>query len=193
MLVPHVDALIKRRFASHHGVLPAISRYELESIGYAVLHIIRALVDNEGFDVSWVSLSDDDLEFIQYFDRQRIERVKFAIHTAEKSATRIDHDRLDTIVANGWDSYVVQCPVCRSGSLLDGYTVLAVGGDEDGLSTNLDFFATSFHCDECGLDLLDSEEIKLVKLDTIFDRSAELDRWFSDHEDFSNWYLDESL
>ena len=192
-MLPHINALIKRSDACLHSVLPSLNMYEFERIGYAVINIIRALGHDKSFEASWLSLSEDDLAYMKRFEKNRHDRVRLAVLKAKKSSSKREHDHFDTVYAHDWNHHVAVCPVCRSQGLMEGYTVLAVGQDEDGFSSNLDFFATTYHCDECGLTLNDSEEMKLVKLDTIYDRSSELDRWFAEHEDFSDWYLNGSM
>ena len=57
------------------------------------------------------------------------------------------------------------------------------------LTTALHFFIGKHG----GLPLLnDIEELKPADMNTIYDRSDEPDKWFEEHEDFSDWYLDKN-
>jgi hypothetical protein len=82
-----------------------------------------------------------------------------------------------------WDVFTAGCPICGSEGLIFGYTDLSGEFEEDGSgSYRLDFLADSFQCDECGLILDDTEELRLVDMETYYDRSSELDQWFSEQE-----------
>ena len=60
--------------------------------------------------------------------------------------------------------------------------MLAVSEDEEGINPSLDFFASGFHCWECGLKLYDSEELRLAGMNTLYDRSGDIDRWFTERD-----------
>ena len=124
------------------------------------------------------------------FELKRNERVEMAFEQAQHKSAEITPDHMGTIAAYSWETFVTHCPVCKINGLLEGYTELAIGEDEDGHYPTLDFFATSFICDECGLTLHDIEELKLVNMSILYDRTGELDKWFKEHETVLNWYLD---
>ena len=74
--------------------------------------------------------------------------------------------------------------------MMNGFTELAVTEDEEGEFTSLDFFSVSFDCHVCGLSLNDVEELKLAKMSILYDRTDEIHHWFSEHNYFSEWYLE---
>lgn len=76
--------------------------------------------------------------------------------------------------------FVFACPICESWGILNGYTEDDLVEDEDGAFPALGFFAEAFNCDECGLSLEDVEELKLAGIDTHYDRSDDIDRWFAE-------------
>jgi len=188
-LMPHIALLTRWRHPSLHGIMPDLNRYEFERIGYAVLSIAEALRGDKSYDFPWYSLSEYDTEFMRIFDTQRMERVEHALKQASSMAKEITGDSLRTVVAHNWDTFVTVCPVCRASGLLKGYTELAVGEDEDGPYPNLDFFATTFRCEECELILYDSEELHLANMNTLYDRSNEIEKWFMEHRNNMDWYM----
>ena len=192
LLQPHINVLSRWRNASLHGILPALNTYEFEKIGLAVLTIVTSLITDETFHYSWYTLTENDTCFLQDFEAKRKERVTIALEQAKHKSPETIPGNLEVVIAHNWETFTTGCPVCKSSSLLEGYTELAIGEDEDGPYPSLDFFATTFHCEECGLTLYDIEELRLANMNTIYDRSDELDKWFREHVDFSDLYLDKN-
>ncbi|MFC1693685.1 hypothetical protein ACFL1R_09290 [Candidatus Latescibacterota bacterium] len=190
LLLPHISFFSKCRKQSLHFALSSLNLYDFERIVYGVLQIVMSLSREETIDFSWYYVTDNDKEFLQNFESKRVERVKLTIEKAKENLGEVDIDRSESLFAHDWESYVTTCPVCTSNGLLEGYTEMAIGEDEDGSYPMLDFFGISFHCEECGLILNDIEELKLARMNILYDRSNELDRWFEKHEDFTGWFLD---
>ena len=149
IFMPHINFLSRWKNASLKGTLPAFNMYEFERIGFAVLNIVISLINDNSFPYSWYTLTDDDKNFIQDFESKCKERVQLAIIQAKQNMSKITSDQIGVIVANNWETLTFACPVCKINGLLKGYTELSIGKDEDGPYPALDFFATSFHCEEC--------------------------------------------
>ena len=189
LLMPHINFLSKWRHTSLHGFLLPLHKFEFERIGFAVLSVIISLINDHSFHYSWYILTEDDKSFLRDFESKRNERVTMAVERAKNKSSETSSDHLDVIVAHNWETFPTNCPVCDFIGLLTGYTELALAEDEDGSSPTLDFFAITFTCEECGLSLNDIEELKLAGMNTLYDRSNDLDKWFKEHEDSSDLYL----
>ncbi len=186
-LMSHAGLLSRLREPSLHGIVPALNSYDLGRVGMTVLAIAETIGNEETFPYTWYSLSGEDTAFVREFEELREERVRLALSQAKRSAHDEIHDGLHTVVARGWKSHATSCPVCRSEGLLDGYTELAMADDEEGAFPSLDFFAVSFRCDECRLKLYDFEEMKIAGMDTLYDRSDDIDQWFHEFGDLPEW------
>jgi len=185
ILMPHVNVLASLRRASLTDLIPDLTGFDIDRIGYAAITIVDSVASDESYDYVWHFLTEDDRAFLRLFEEKRGERVRMSVEQARQATHGERVERLDTVVSTGWDSYVTICPVCKSAAGIDGYTALAVGGDEDGDYPMLDFFATAFKCSNCGLVLYDTDEMKIAGLTTIIDRSDDIDRWFEDHGGYS--------
>jgi len=189
LLLPHATVLAKLRFPSLHGIVPALDGFTLDRAGYTVLSIVEALNNEETFPHSWYSLTEEDKTFLRETGQKRRHRVKQAIARAKESSREILDEPVHSAGSSGWDTLGTLCPVCRAGSILSGYTELAVAEDEDGPYPTLDFFATGFRCDECRLVLFDYEELRLAGMNTLYDRTADIDTWFRESGGLSDWEL----
>lgn len=175
-LSAHFQLLSRCRNTSVHFVLPSFQKYELERIAYLALRLA---------DITGVprSLTKDDKKFLLDFKAERIERVKKKIEEAKEKAKHISS--VDTSLSiGGWEEHVTQCPVCSSDGILSGTTDIGFDapfeqGEEP--EPRLDFFADNFICQQCGLELDDSEELRLAGMDLVYDRSSDLEEW---HRDF---------
>lgn len=183
VLLTHLDILSGKRAASLHGIMTDVSTFDLDRVGYAALQVVGSLANDPGFRYSWYTPSERDEAFLAEFEDRRRERVAAALKQAAVRIGKehIEIDEQEVLVAPGWDNLVTRCPVCDANCLLSGYTELSLDAEEEGLEPSLDFFAVSGVCRACGLMLYDSTEIQLARMNTIYDRSGDLDRWFADH------------
>ncbi len=182
LYMPHLRVLDELSGPSLHTILRPLDRFTSERIGYAVLGVVSTLGADESFTSLWYTLSKEDTGFVQAFEKRREERVLLGLEQARQKSGDHPPETASTVVSHGWEDFAVVCPVCHFSGLLEGYTELAIGEDEEGMSPSLDFFASGYHCEECGLTLYDSEELKLANMNTLYDRSDEIDRWFIDHD-----------
>lgn len=181
-LQPHLRLLSRCRNLSIHSALPSFQKYELDRTAYLALQLFLKLDEKQAFRYTSYFLTQEDKKFLETFQDERIERVQKAIQMAKEKSRKIEGGR-SYILIDSWENYVTSCPICGSDGILDGYTELSGEMDEDGLSNPfLDFFATAFHCDDCGLSLEDVEELELAGMEIHYDRSSELDKWFSELE-----------
>ena len=188
LLLPHVDLLIERGERSHHNILPPFELFDFQRSCYAALQMLSYLGEDKSSRLVYYTLTDRDKKFINTFERVRIERVKMAIEQANSNAYSMAAEHADAIVAHSWESYVTRCPVCGYNGYLTGYSEMAVGKDEEGPKPSLDFFATTFSCDVCGLKLNDIEELKLANMSILYDRSEDIDQWFHDRKESFDWF-----
>jgi hypothetical protein len=165
-----------------HGAIPSFKKYDLERTAYLSLKIYELLNIDSIFGTNCYKISKEDETFISSFDRLREVRVRNAMQDARKKADRIDFSS-HSWIGHDWALLVGECPVCKSAGILVGDTEFSVESDiisDDGTG-HLTFVADSFECDECGLKLLDSEELKLVNLETMYDRDNDLDIWIREN------------
>jgi len=181
----HFRVISKSRNASVHSVFPSLKKYEIERVAYVALQLLESIKDSSLFKFSYLSLSDNDKDFLSKFQEDRIERVKKAIEKAKEKAHKVEGAG-SSISVDSWEIYTTSCPVCESDALLIGYTEPYAEQEEvDFWSLGLNFFADSFGCDNCGLTLEDSEEIRLSGIDTNYDRTDEIDNYpFDDPGDY---------
>ncbi len=191
-LLPHTNFLFRWKDASLGGILPSFNMYEFERIGFAVFTILISLINDDTFPYVWYTLTEDDNAFLADFESKRIERVKLALKQSQQSASELSSDQVGVLIAHDWETFVIECPACKLNGLSEGFCEIAIGKDEDGPNPTLDFFASSFFCEECGLKLYDVEEMRLADMNTIYNRSHELEKWLKERDYVSDWYLDKN-
>jgi hypothetical protein len=187
-LLPYFEFIAARRDATFHGVLSPLEPYELERAGYGVLQTVQSLERDAAFSHIAYMMSDADKAFLERFSVKRAERLSLALEQAKHALTESAPKRKPEVP--GWNVYTAFCPVCRSEAYLHGYTELSLGRDEEGVAPALDFFAVSFSCPRCGLILYDFDELKFAGMATLYDRSGELDAWFSERGSFPEWEME---
>ncbi len=188
-LLPHLAFLAGRAEASLHGALPALSPYELERTGYVVLQTVLSLAGDPAYTCFCYTVTGEDSHFLDGFAARRVERVSLALDRGRLAGAAAAAEKAWPGFS-GWNVLAVPCPACGGASVLEGYTEFSLGSDEDGPVPALDFFAVSLACPRCGLALRDLEELQLAGLGTIIDRSADLDRWFTEHNGFAEWGME---
>lgn len=168
----HLRFLAKHRNTSVHSVLPVLKKYEIERAAFVALQLIESLKDTDLFKYYYRQITVKDKEFMKSFREERLERVRKIIDKAKEKAQKLP-ESTQFISVDNWEEYVTSCPICGNDALIEGYTELHAEEDVRGL----EFFADTFHCEICGLKLEDSEELRLAGIDTIYDRSSEVDEW----------------
>ena len=183
MLQPYFKFLSKIRNLSVHASLPSFQKYDLDKIAYLCLSVLEILKDIGTFKYYIYCLTKKDEEIIKSFDAERIERVRKKIEMAKDKSKKLGKSEY-LVSVDDWESFVTDCPVCKSEGVLSGYTEISevfVDNNDTTLQT-LDFFASSFECSACALFLDDVKELELAGMDVIYDRSDELNKWFKDWE-----------
>lgn len=182
MLQSYFRFLSRTRNLSVHASLPSFQKYDLEKIAYLSLHVLELLENTKAFKYEGYYLTKKDKKFIESFDAERIERVRKKVEMAKEKSRKIEHETFIG-TADEWELFTTDCPICNSEGMLSGYTEISGELDENGIqSPSLDFFADSFECSACGLVLDDVKELELAGMDTVYDRSVDLDRWYRDSE-----------
>ncbi|MCE5250910.1 hypothetical protein LLG96_11880 [bacterium] len=190
LLLPHLRFLSMWGNKLGHNAQIPIEPFEFERSGYAVFQILSLLNENESSNLVYHTLTDTDRQFMASFETMRIERVKMAIDQAKSQAYEFSERGIEAIMSQNWDTFTAQCPICGYRGHLYGYTEIAIGEAEDGPQASLDFFATMYNCDGCGLKLNDIEEMMLANMAILYDRSEDLDRWFHDHRASADWFFE---
>lgn len=170
----HLRFLSSCRNAAVHSFLPSYRAYELDRTAYLGLNLFDHFRIKKVFKHLFFTPSDPDKKFLKEFDSERIIRVQKAVEEARSKAKKTPHQSCMSV--DDWHVYVVNCPVCENDAILSGYTDISYSRDEGG-SQYLTFFADSFECEECGLSLSDTEELRLAGLETVHDRDSELERY----------------
>ncbi|MFA5315806.1 MAG: hypothetical protein WC369_00070 [Dehalococcoidales bacterium] len=170
------------RNASVHAVLPSFQRFELERLGFLTLRLYGILVNTKNMYKYSYYLTENDKQFFLTYKSERIELVKKKIEEAIEKSKHITTGRA-SLSTEGWEFYSTECPICGGGAVLTGYTEIQydIISEESPPDENLDFIADSFECDDCGLKLNDSAELKLARIDLHYDRSDELEQWHEDN------------
>lgn len=166
-----------------HGSLPTFHRFDLERVTFSSLRLFQYLDGKKEFQSSIYSLSDEDELFLKRYDDQRVERVKEAIDVAKRNVKKLKYAASSVGTAEDWDTLVVQCPVCKSEGEAGGYCdpVLVPAYDEGEMPIGLNFYAGSFKCSNCELELADEDELELAGIATKYERNEDLSGWLNDN------------
>lgn len=174
---PYFKLLSSVRDISVHASLPSFQRYDLERIAYAALQLSNFLNEEDVLASRSYDNKKKDKEFLATYAKERVERVERKIEAAKKQSKEIKHPIVPPS-AEGWESYVIECPICSCSGILEGDTETSGEGfSVDYEDYGLTFLAEGFKCEPCGLELTDTEELKLAGIETVYDRSDELDEW----------------
>jgi hypothetical protein len=176
---PYLTLISSIRNISVHAALPRFQRYDLERVAYISTIIFDFAVNEKVFSYFYSLISEKNNTFLKNYDCNRIERVQKAIDLARNKSKEIEHLGTMILSSNEWEYMVISCPVCGSDAFINGYTdEYANGEDEPGLM----FYADSFQCEDCGLELIDSQELRLAGINLCHDRSEEIDRFYPPDE-----------
>jgi hypothetical protein len=180
---PYLKLLSQTRNASVHAALPSFHAFDLSRTAYLALRIYLLLEDKKSFGkYTRYVLSKKDTEFLESYEAERESRVRLKVERAKVQSKKAETMH---IVVDDWETYVTSCPICGNDALLEGYTDIGAEMDEDGDSEPyLTFFANSFECEACGLNLTDSKELNLAGIEEFYDRSEDLNTWFEDEEEY---------
>lgn len=192
LLVPHLSHVDTWADQSRRAALPVFPPYGFDRAGYAVLQAAMSLESDPGYHANIAySPSETDRKFLDEFSAKRVERVSLSIDQARFSAPeQVPGRRGRHRSVGSWDRLILPCPVCSTDAVIEGYTELSMARGEEGPEPGLDFFAVSFSCPTCGLILYDLEELKLAGVDTIYDRSGEIELWFGEHGGMESWDIE---
>jgi hypothetical protein len=173
-LKPYLSLMAATRNVSVHGALPSFQRYDLERVAFVSTCLFRFVSETNLFDGFYVFFDKETQEFVKDYQEERIRRVKDAIAAAKTRSIAIEHYGFRIAQPSEWECYVIKCPICGSDALAYGDTTESA--DEE-IGPMLWFSADSFSCEECGLKLNDSEELKLAGVAPAYDRTVEFSKW----------------
>lgn len=155
-----------------HGAIPSYKKYDLEKISFFAIDLMKFLQIIGTVSFKYRMFQKEDEIFYKDFDALRVKRVEEAIEKAKKRLSDVN-ESLFLIAPDGWDIFVCKCPICNSEATFNGYCDILIEPTYDGEEAYLKFYADSFKCNECGLELLDNKELALAGLETVYDRSED--------------------
>lgn len=178
-LNPHMVLLSRYRNVSVHSALPSFQSYEVPKVAFLALRLLSILQSQKAIAEYAHIITKDDKQFLSTFKLERIDRVKKKIEDAKKKSKHIATGKV-SLSADVWENYVTKCPICESDGILSGFTDMRAEGSEEYPDVWLEFFADGFTCEECGLQLDDTEELKLAGVELVYERPNDLDAWYKE-------------
>lgn len=184
---PFFEILPQIRNNSVHAFLPNREIYNLDRIVYITLMLFLLMIDKDIFTLEAFDDGSEIREYLEKYEMDLIESVAYKIKKAKENSKK-EPSRKQPLV-NCWDKIIVSCIICQSDAYAIGYcdfrpVQIYDDDDVDGMTYDLylDYFATGFECDSCGLSLTDKKELELTSIETTYDRSSEVDEWLTDLE-----------
>lgn len=178
---PYFSLLSSIRNVSVHAALPSFQRYDLDRVAYVATKLFSYAEKKKIFPYFYLIFDEKTQSFIKNYDSERIERVQKSIELARKKSKEIEHYGTMISSSDEWEYMVISCPVCGSDAFIGGYTE-EDGNPEDG--PGLLFYGDSFECEDCGLELFDTEELELAGIETFHDRSDEIEKFYPMDEEY---------
>ncbi len=173
---PYFSLLSAIRNASVHTALPPFQRYDLDRIAYLATKLFQFTEEEKLIPYFHIFSDEKTQKFINNYNSKRIDRVRKAIENAQNNSKKIKHFGRMIISLDEWDYMVISCPICSSDAIISGYTEDNAGYEDD---PDLSFYADSIECNECGLELFDSQELELAGIETYYDRNDDIDKLYS--------------
>ncbi len=186
IFTPYFKYLNTIRNPCVHGTLPNFHRFDLERVAYASFKLFQYLTENNELKNLTFHLREEDESFLKRYDDERTERVKKAIEAAKQNVKKLNHSvSILGTLSEDWDNIIVLCPVCNSNGEAGGYSEADLAYIDDDLGgespVGLTFYASSFKCSNCSLELADEDELELAGMPKKYDRSVELSEWLNDN------------
>jgi len=175
--------LVLIRNLGAHCAFPAHAAHEVDRSAYIALKLYDELSKDAK---CWRLEKKEDKTFLKRFSEETNVRIK---KTLEEARKRFQNDSFSAKdfnrVPQDWEEYSTECPVCDCGARLEGTTehdgqMVA----EDEYDENLTFLTSSLECEACGLKLASEEELRLAGVDTVIDRSEDLNHWPHEEADY---------
>lgn len=182
---PFLKTISETRNISVHGVIPNFQKYQLEWVAYSAISLLKFLQDQNYSFLIHKPLTDVDEKFYENFDKERNEHVQKAVKKAQEKAKKINPATIVEIEKD-WNIFIIKCPICKSDAFLIGSSEFEYEKTYDGADAWLSFHGSEFECTDCKLKLTDIDELALVGIEAIHDRSDELDDWLAEHRDELN-------
>jgi len=171
----YFSSLAAIRNRSVHGSVPDFQKYELEMLAYFSTKLFLFVKEMKIHKYYHFSTSTKTENFLQFYEEEKVKKVKKAIEAATKKAKSVTIDYSGSFF-DSWDWMNLQCPICGSDAEVSGET--EAQEDEDGV--NLNFNCETLTCSECDLVLEDYEELELAGMETSVDRSEDLYQWMEE-------------
>jgi hypothetical protein len=177
----YFNFLATTRNVSVHGALPDFQRHDLTRVSYLAISLIKHLEEQRILtEPADLALKTKDIQ--KRFDRERVERVTKKIRAARQIAKRLTGKRNAIFTnPNDFEELVLPCPICSTDIVTAGYTEEKIVSEDDAFLT---YFLNEFRCSECGLEIDDPRDLRLVGLSETHDRSDQWDEWSRQNSDW---------
>lgn len=140
-----------------HFVLPDVETRAIQRVAYAALSIATLLSEDTDDMRRRFSVSKDDLQFLNTFDRERARDLDARVEAAKKKVKNMNGRVMIGLSADY--AKELTCEVCGNDGI--AYGARGVG---DGFGQ---LVLSEFACDECGLQLLGSDEMQQCGFETV--------------------------
>lgn len=174
---PYLSHLARIRNSAVHAGINQVRRFDLFRVAYLLYRIYGFCLENKLLADYPCKLTADELKFLEDFDHERIDRINKCFEAAKTKAKSLSSEVSILKDHHDFDSWVVECPVCKNDVYLVGSTEMDYDTDSSNNERFLTFFPDELLCEECGLELLDYRDFELVGQDWAFDRTDDIEYW----------------
>lgn len=140
-----------------HFVLPPVETRAVERVAFAALSIAQVLAENTEDPLRRFSRTRDDNQFIARFDEKRARDLDARVAAAKNKAKDLTGVVMIGLLAD--EGTEVSCRICGNDGIAFGERATEGGYQY--------LYLNEFACDECGLQLLDAEEMEKCGFETM--------------------------
>jgi len=166
-LKPYFNFFNEVRNSAVHSIIPNYQRIDLERIAFLSIYLSKYLTDNKVLSKFRFKTNERDEKFYSKYDENRNERVKKAIESAKLNSKKVTKESW-ILCDETWFLRKTSCPVCNCDAFIEGYSNIDCETTVDGGEVSLTFYAESFKCEECKLELFDTTELSLAGIKSLF-------------------------
>lgn len=173
----YLSEISQIRNQSVHACIPKATDYYIFYALYTALELYQFLREQGLYEI--YPLEIDASSLLKIYEDDKVTRVKRAIATAQNTIKGKFMDDKEPDVLEDWEHYAIHCPICNAEAIVEGFTDF----DNDDSHIFLTFYSGSFECYNCGLKLLDIQELKIAGIEITYDRSDEKNSWIKEHQE----------
>lgn len=156
----HLKEISRIRNICIHSFLAEFNVYQVDRVIYLTLIVYKIFEEAGLFEYLKYNLTNDDTNFINTFNESRIKRVEDKLKKAKLNSKNVNLNHKEINENN--EGCEVQCPICKSNAIATGEKKYH---KDEGL---IEFFADSFKCYGCGLQLDDLREMELAGVEDYY-------------------------